>query len=157
MFVLVFFLKSDNPGDSAFRMLAFVLVSCPATFLLEANLATEDRYSNFQIKHRIERDSRNWTQDSEIKLKHSIRPTHVRQGHMLVGPSLVLPGCVSICLVMDFSLVVTAGAVKALWFLKVSQGGCKQLKILLVELLLDQSTENLGIEAQKWIFSPLHL
>lgn len=76
---------------------------------------------------------------------------------MLVGPSLVLPGCVSICLVMDFSLVVTAGAVKALWSLKVSQGGCKQLKILLVELLLDQSTENLGIEAQKWIFSPLHL
>lgn len=70
---------------------------------------------------------------------------------------LVLPGCVSICLVMDFSLVVTAGELRALQSLKISQGGCKQLKILLVELSLVQSMENLGIEAQKWVFSPLHL
>lgn len=50
-----------------FRMLAFEFVSSPATFLLEVNLATKDSSSNFQIKHRIERDSRNRTQDrSEV-------------------------------------------------------------------------------------------
>lgn len=70
-FVLVFFkLKSDNPGNSAFMMLTFEFVSCPATFLPEANLATKYSYSSFQIKHRIERDSRNWTHDSAISLKH---------------------------------------------------------------------------------------
>lgn len=70
---------------------------------------------------------------------------------------LALRGCVSVCLVMDFSLVVTAGTLRALWSLKLLQSGCKQLKILLVELSLAQSMENLGIETQKWIFSPLHL
>lgn len=75
---------------------------------------------------------------------------------MLMSPLLVLSGCVSICLVMDFSLVVTAGAWRALWSLKISQGGCK-LKVLLVALSLAQSMEKFGIEAQKSIFSPWHL
>lgn len=40
----------------------------------------------------------------------SIRPAHVSQGHVLTSPSLVLPGHVCICLFMDVSLVLTAGA-----------------------------------------------
>lgn len=115
-------------------MLRFV--SCPATFLLETNLPTKKSDSNFQPKHRIERDGRNWVQESEISLKHSVMPACVSQRHVLVSPSLVLPGRMWICLVVDFSLVVAAGTLKAIWTLKVSQNGYKQPEIMAVGLLL---------------------
>lgn len=42
--------------------------SCPATFFFEKNLATKENDSNFQPKHRVERDGRNWKQESEMSL-----------------------------------------------------------------------------------------
>lgn len=75
-------------------------------------------------------------------MKDSIRPAHASQGHVLVSPSLVLPGHVYICLVMEVSLVLTAGALKPIWSLKPSWGRYKQPEIPSVEFSLVLEPEN---------------
>lgn len=65
-------------------MLEFV--SYPATFVLETNLATKESDPNFQPKHRIERYGRNWTQESEMSLKHNVRLARASQQHVLTSP-----------------------------------------------------------------------
>lgn len=72
-----------------------------------------------------------------MSAEHRVRAGHVARDETL-SPSLVLPGHVCVRLVMDFSSVVTVGALKASWSLKVSWGGYKQPKILAVGLSFAQ-------------------
>lgn len=140
-------------------MLEFV--SCPATLALGANLVKKRKItlisnSNIELKVMTGTVVRSLMQESETSVKHSVRAGHTARDKTL-SPSIVLPGHVCVRLVMDFSLVVMVGALKANCSLKVSWGGYKQPKILAIGLSFAQEMENVGAGAQKWIFSALGL